>query len=114
MTKPQWITTAQAATKMGITPERVRKIIATYPKWAAKWTRKVHRKSTVYIGKVAKKPEYEIRADAPDPRKPHGRPRKDQAIVAEVHSMAVQADIRCGFVPTDFIRAAIEKAKQPK
>jgi hypothetical protein len=36
------------------------------------------------------------------------------AIVSEVHSMAVQAGIRGEFVPTDFIRAAIEKARQPK
>ncbi len=34
-------------------------------------------------------------------------------IVAEVHSMAVQAGIRGEFIPTDFIRSAIEKARQP-
>jgi hypothetical protein len=37
-----------------------------------------------------------------------------RAIVSDVHSMAVQAGIRGEFVPTDFILAAIEKARQPK
>ena len=34
-----------------------------------------------------------------------------RAVISKIHSMAVNADIRGKYVPTDFILEAIEKAK---
>lgn len=70
-----WFTTREKADQMGISPERVCMLI---PLWESKWARKVYRPSKVYIGRVSKKYTWEIRADAPDPRKAHGRPRKEE------------------------------------
>lgn len=72
--KIEWMDTNQKAEQMGITPERVRDLI---PAWSAKWVKKVYKPSKRFVGRVSKKYTWEIRADAPEPRKAHGRPRKE-------------------------------------
>ncbi len=72
--KLEWMDTNHKAAHMGITPERVRNLI---PKWDKKWVKEVYKPSKRFVGRVSKKYTWLIRADAPEPRKPHGRPRKD-------------------------------------
>ncbi len=80
MTKHKWLSTAEEATKRGVTAARIVQLVGdkAYPEKYRKWGPVTHTYTGNGISFTRTSWGWLFRDDAPEPRKAHGRPRKSK------------------------------------